>query len=157
MERGDEMSIPKIAINREQAEWVHIEGTGKRIALYEDDEFVTCVESGGEERFKRGEPFRRTSWAKGTYTFTFTGAKVSLVRSKMRLSTIEEIALEVQMNCNEQKFCWRAKYGSYCVYRPEINTTDTATSYQKALRSSDKDETPLADLKWGEFMTEEKQ
>ena len=159
------MSIPKITIDREQAEWVEIAGIGKRIALYEDDASVVCVVGDQEELFKSGEPFRINPWSKKAYTFTFTGEKVLPftgekvlpAKSKMRLMTIEEIALEVQRNCNDPKFCWRAKCGSYCVYRPEINSIDMAISYQKALRSSDKDETPLDDLKWEEFMTEEKQ
>ena len=151
------MSIPKITIDREQAEWVEIAGIGKRIALCEDDANVFCVGSGQEELFKSGKPFRINPWSKKEYILTFTGEKVFPITSTIRLSTIEEIALEVQMNCNDPKFCWRAKCGSYCVYRPEINSIDMATSYQKALRSSDKDETPLDDLKWEEFMTEEKQ
>ena len=175
------MSIPKITIDREQAEWVEIAGIGKRIALYEDDASVVCVVGDQEELFKSGEPFRISPWPKKAYTFsfTFTGEKVFPVKPKMRLmtieeieeiagekvfpikpkmrpSTIEEIALEVQRNCNDPKFCWKADYGSCCIYRPEIITTDTAYSYQKALRSSPTDTTPLADLKWEEFMTEEK-
>ena len=152
------MSIPKITIDREQAEWVEIAGIGKRIALYEDDASVVCVECDQEELFKSGEPFRINPWAKKAYTFsfTFTGEKVFPVKPKMRPMTIEELALEVQMNCNDPKFCWKADYGSCCIYRPEIITTDTAYSYQKALRSSPTDTTPLADLKWGEFETEVK-
>ena len=148
--------IPKITIDRGQAEWVEIAAYSyRRIALCEDDANVFCVESGQEELFKNGKPFGITPWPKKEYILTFTGEKVFPITSTIRLSTIEEIALEVQMNCHEQKFCWRAKYGSYCVYRPEINTTDTATSYQKALRSSDKDTTPLADLKWEAFEEEQ--
>ena len=175
--------IPKITIDREQAEWVEIAGIGKRIALYEDDASVVCVVGDQEELFKSGEPFRISPWSKKAYTFsfTFTGEKVFPVKPKMRLmtieeieeiagekvfpikpkmrpSTIEEIALEVQMNCNDPKFCWRrTPVGHYTVYRPGISAKCDAEDYQKALRSSDKDETPLAELKWEEFMTEEKQ
>ena len=150
--------IPKITIDREQAEWVEISETGKRIALYEDDASVVCVVGDEEELFKSGEPFRISPRSKKAYTITFTGEKVFPIKPKMRPSTIEEIALEVQINCNDPKFCWRrTPVGHYTVYRPGISAKCDAEDYQKALRSSDKDETPLADLKWEEFMTEEKQ
>ena len=70
--------IPKITIDREQAEWVEIAGIGKRIALYEDDASVVCVVGDQEELFKSGEPFRISPWPKKAYTFsfTFTGEKV---------------------------------------------------------------------------------
>ena len=69
--------IPKITIDREQAEWVEIDTcTYARIALYEDDKDVICVEGGQEELFKSGEPYKTTNWSKKAYTFTFTGEKV---------------------------------------------------------------------------------
>jgi len=84
--RGSGM-VPKIKIDREQAEWVEI-GTYsyKRIALYEDDASVVCVVGDQEELFKSGEPFRISPWSKKAYTFsfTFTGEKVFPVKPKMR-------------------------------------------------------------------------
>ena len=152
--------IPKITIDREQAEWVVCkigDISCRHIAICEIKDMVLCVNGNitDEGIFINGGNNYNTHFAHIRFT-TFTGEKVFPITSTIRPSTIEEIALEVQMNCNDPKFCWKADYGSCCIYRPEIITTDTAYSYQKALRSSPTDTTPLADLKWGEFETEVK-
>ena len=90
MERGNEVSIPKITIDRRRAEWVEIAAYSyRRIALCEDDANVFCVESGQEELFKSGKPFRINPWSKKEYILTFTGEKVLPVKPSQKKETIK--------------------------------------------------------------------
>ena len=154
--RGSGM-VPKITIDREQAEWVEVEAE-RRIALYENENYVVCVMCYQEELFKRGEPYGIFAWNKERHTVTFTGEKV-FTKPKMRPSTIEEIALEVAQKRCDPCFVW--KYSSrndnnlsdYFCY---ISTCFCPKQCFKALRSSPTDTTPLADLKWEAFEEEQK-